>query len=376
MTGEVIDGFGRPLEGASVSVDGTTFRAVTDGAGRYSVGYAPGRVALEFSKAGYSPHRVSTEIATATTYPAEKVVLYKAPPADGVFLFGASDYQPLGQGSLTASSRNITVPFDDPQFEIKMVEGAHSEDIYQVSGVFTRVPAGKVRFVDSDSQNRRRLFRVADDGVVIRREYFIPTGLRDQARFVSEGLSQVAPGITIREVTLQPGRYAFVTAGDLLPDNAAGFGVRRRSFGRSAPVTGPVFLFEVGGAGAGGVGNQQTEGSPRAATTQQLQGNAESVYEDIPGTIGRYAIFFSVRTDRGRVTGKYRYKGKTESLRLEGSRAADGAYTLTEYAPDGRQSGTLVCRESAKDNEKTLEGTWASADGRRQLPFRLVPVKN
>lgn len=42
-TGEVYDGFGKPLAGVDVSIPGTTLKGTTGSSGEYSISYVPGK---------------------------------------------------------------------------------------------------------------------------------------------------------------------------------------------------------------------------------------------------------------------------------------------------------------------------------------------
>lgn len=54
ISGKVLDSFNRPLVGASVTIEKTTFKATTDANGDYRIGYVPGTVALVVSMPGYT----------------------------------------------------------------------------------------------------------------------------------------------------------------------------------------------------------------------------------------------------------------------------------------------------------------------------------
>lgn len=113
----------------------------------------------------------------------------------------------------------------------------------------------------------------------------------------------------------------------------------------------------------------------RRSTGASAVGEDSTGYVDIRGFIGNLKILFSFKERNGQVTGSYRYEGRNESMRLEGSVGGDGAFTLTEFAPDGRRTGTITFKGTPTDNAEVIyAGTWASADGQRKLPFRLQPV--
>ncbi len=118
---------------------------------------------------------------------------------------------------------------------------------------------------------------------------------------------------------------------------------------------------------------QQLEQARRGANATSIEDTVS--YVDVRGSIGNLKIVFNFNWRNGRVTGSYRYEGRGESLRLEGSVSGDGAFTLTEFAPSGQRTGTLAFKGTPNGNaEMVYAGTWMSADGQRKLPFKLEPL--
>lgn len=98
-------------------------------------------------------------------------------------------------------------------------------------------------------------------------------------------------------------------------------------------------------------------------------------YTDVNGTIGNIKIQFSFSVRGGNVTGSIRYGNNTERTRLEGTLDSGGVYRLSEFAPDGKYVGYLVFKGyPTNDAMAVYSGTWARADGQRQLPFKLEPL--
>jgi hypothetical protein len=223
VTGEVLDGFGKPLPGANVKVKNTTFVATTNGDGRYAVGYVPGTVIVTFTKEGYTADALVLDIATESKYPAKSMTLYKLPVQKGIVAFGASDYVPLQKGKLSFSSKKFPFSWDKPLFQ----------DTYSVKGEFVAIGGGgaEIAFLDNDGLNQQ-LFAVTAEGVILSRtKKWLDT--KDDARILKDMAVQIAPDLFLRKVTLAPGRYAFVTQGD---SAQMGFG---------DPVGEPVYIFEV-----------------------------------------------------------------------------------------------------------------------------------
>ena len=62
VTGEVLDGFGKPLPGATVTIAQTTFATTTDNGGRYAVEYVPGKVLVTVTKEGYTSQNLALDM--------------------------------------------------------------------------------------------------------------------------------------------------------------------------------------------------------------------------------------------------------------------------------------------------------------------------
>ncbi len=84
ITGRVLNGFGLPLRGAEVTIEGRRFRAITNDEGIYSVQYVPGAIKLVFQKPGHTSESVRLRIAIESIYPAQDIVLYKIPGTSGI----------------------------------------------------------------------------------------------------------------------------------------------------------------------------------------------------------------------------------------------------------------------------------------------------
>lgn len=248
ITGEVFDGFGAPLKDTVVAIESTTFKTTTDAGGKYSVEYVPGKVRLRITKDGYTAADASFDIAAASTYPAQRVTLYKIPPQRGLFLFAQSDYVQIARGRVNQQLKKTEVSLMDPNFYSLMATygGDKHEDLFSAIGGFTDVPAGtKIRFLAKDEQksDSQPLFKLNDDGLILTREYFVSSH-KDKYQTLSYEEKQLGNGTVLREVTLERGRYAFVTlANDVKQGrDSLGSGV---SFGRSNPLADPIYLFEV-----------------------------------------------------------------------------------------------------------------------------------
>src|SRR5438105_11978400 len=90
IMGRVVDVWGNPVAGATVSMPGFRFEAHTDANGTYKLDYAPGSIRLVVRDAGYVPTldsgSLALNLATATRVPVQDLRMIKVPPAPGVFI--------------------------------------------------------------------------------------------------------------------------------------------------------------------------------------------------------------------------------------------------------------------------------------------------
>ncbi len=105
VTGKIVDNFGGPVSGVSISVSGSNYRATSRGDGSYSIQYAPGQFALHFQKSGYVPAYLHLALATEGAFPADTVVIYKLPAQPGIFFVSPNAYLPLATSCGTFSRR-------------------------------------------------------------------------------------------------------------------------------------------------------------------------------------------------------------------------------------------------------------------------------
>lgn len=392
ITGEVFDGFGLPLRDAAVSVEGTTFKTLTDSSGKYAVEYVPGNVRVRITREGYTPADLFLNIASASTYPSQQVTLYKIPPQQGVFLFGQSDYIPLARGRINQQIKTTEIPLNDPDFYSKMATygGDKYEDLFTALGDFTSVPIGiKLRFLAKDEQNKdaQPLFRLENDGLILSREYLVSSH-KDKSQMLSYEEKQLGNGIVLREVTLDKGKYAFVTVSNAVRQgqDSIGSGI---SLGRSNPFVEPIYIFEVG---------QNTEQkaeapspsspSPTSASTTRADTNsvtATSFSKSFEGTINdKIGIEMEIRINGNSITGSYFYKKYHTPITLNGTIDQQLNVTLAEYDKGsnktGEFKGKLGSTRGTPDyshpaNNDRMEGTWSNPNGNKTMKFFVLEKK-
>jgi hypothetical protein len=198
IVGEVHDGFGHPLRDVDVSIPTTTFKDTTGSSGKYSVAFAPGKFSVNFAKPGYSSFSLNQEVSVETKVPLEVVTLYKHPDSNGIWLLGSSDYEVIPAGKLVVSGAD------------RKVFAWVYQMSYRVTGHFAQIPAQSVyQFIDS-SPEPLMLMKVSDQGMLAKRaEGFMGIG-NTTGTVVKETAKKVDSNMALREVSLEPGRYAYV----------------------------------------------------------------------------------------------------------------------------------------------------------------------
>ena len=248
IEGRIIDGFGLPLPNAAVNISGTAFRATTDTNGNYSIEYAPGKVSLQASKPGYSTVNRTFDIATAITYPAEQMTLYKIPAGKGIFLFGDADYLPVARGSIAFSAKTFELSINDPNFYENMADGPRVARIFMARGSFTPAKSNsKIRFLDNTGSSPASLMLVrlkSGDVILTRTIYGGGFERSDDAQIIKSLSTSTVQGLTIKEASLPPGRYAFVTLDSSISAGFDSIGSRHGGISLN-PVAEPIYLFEV-----------------------------------------------------------------------------------------------------------------------------------
>lgn len=207
VTGQVVDEFGKPVVGATVQVQGTTFRGSTDSGGKYSVPYVPGNFTVDIQKQGFTSAEFSLNIASPMRYPAASVTLIPIPPIPGFYLFGRSDYQSVYYGSYIAAR-----VVDNVQ-RIGVLDFAFKDQEFSLSTGGKSVPAfssGHLKFLDSVSPTTDfKLVRVGENGRILYRKHFMDGTVKDSISIIPEQI-KIVDQVLIRETDLGPGHYAYV----------------------------------------------------------------------------------------------------------------------------------------------------------------------
>ncbi|MEK6347671.1 MAG: hypothetical protein V4764_09345 [Burkholderia sp.] len=102
-----------------------------------------------------------------------------------------------------------------------------------------------------------------------------------------------------------------------------------------------------------------------AALSTAAHADTQYFHKTLAGQIGgRYAFTMDLKNVDGTLSGNYHYAGKQNNLYLSGKIDTAGNLTLDETPASGKRSGTFTGKLSGG----TFDGSWTSADGKRQLP--------
>jgi hypothetical protein len=207
VTGQVFDEFGKPVIGATVQVQGTTFTAATDTSGKYLLSYVPGNFTVNVQKQGFTSAHFALNITSPMQYPAAPVTLIPLPTTPGFYLFGRTDYQGVYYGAGIAGKvidnveriGVLNFAFKDQEFSL-----------YTGGKAVPTFPNGHLKFLDSVGLGIDfKLVRVGENGRVLYRKQFMDGTVKDSISIIPEQIRTVDQ-VLIREVDLGPGHYAYV----------------------------------------------------------------------------------------------------------------------------------------------------------------------
>jgi hypothetical protein len=228
IVGDVSDGFGAPLSNVAVSIEGTAFTASTSGRGHYGIQYVPGKIKLSFNKDGYLPVVLDLEIATESKFPAHLITLIKIPPSQGIFFFGGSEYVPVTKGKIAEEKKEFAFSWDNPLVDYSYLAEGGSLPV-------ERRPV--LKFIDNVPVPMI-LLRIKEGRLIFKQtRYWGKT--EDKFDLVKANVIQLRDRLTICEVSLEIGKYAFVA----MKSDKIGSG--GPSYMTGPPIGEPVYLFEV-----------------------------------------------------------------------------------------------------------------------------------
>lgn len=197
IEGIILDNFGQPVEGAKVTIVGTTLSGETDKNGGYAAPFVPGQFTVRYEALGYIAEERSFTVASETSLPAEAVTLIRIPPKPGVWLVREGEYLPLARGLVLEcpeQARNAMRMFS-----------------VDASGTLLRRPANTevADLVFVDNFPGRQLLLGGGMGMIVQPLH----PRREKSPVVEEEIREIGE-IQIRRASLKPGSYSFITVED------------------------------------------------------------------------------------------------------------------------------------------------------------------
>lgn len=215
VEGNVTDAFGRPLHGASVTIEGTSFATTTGADGNYSIQFVPGQFKVKIAKEGYTSATVPFTVAESAKVPAARVALYPRPTEPGIYYIGKDTLEPL------PSSRLRREQVRNP---IAWLPG--STRYLLQSDVSLKLAEGEARFIDTVPKYMQLARATSRSGLIL------DTAHSDAAGVVATTSQKVGDEeLIVWTVQLKPGVYGWVEFEKDILDRAVpgqtyyGFGV-------------------------------------------------------------------------------------------------------------------------------------------------------
>lgn len=209
IVGKVIDGFGNPLKGAVIKVDGTEFISQTDAKGEYTINYIPGVVKVSIIKDGYTEGTLNYTIKGKSKFKAEPATLFEIPKENGVFILQHEGYKPLTNAMVKSYKRHSFVWWSKDD-----VNTALFYIVYDKSKVLTvKKQNTELAFFDNDP-NKKLLFLIISQGggnvIFYGGQHPGKGGGFAQYKAINERKVDFKYNTSARYVKLEPGDYAFV----------------------------------------------------------------------------------------------------------------------------------------------------------------------
>jgi hypothetical protein len=95
IDGRIVDNFGKPVEGAEVSIKGSINKVLSNSNGAFVINYAADEFTLQFKKIGYIPHFQQVKMSELKKHSLGNLRVIKSPDSMGVYLQDKDDYKKL-----------------------------------------------------------------------------------------------------------------------------------------------------------------------------------------------------------------------------------------------------------------------------------------
>ena len=208
LRGRIIDGFGKPINSANITVvsNGSKTKTTSDPTGVFSLSYNSGNLKLTFDKEGYVLLYVPLSLDEKTDLSVGNITLWKIPPKGGLFIVGDGDYLEINNSEYYS-------------------EASSKERRFYVKGSPTVIKGQEIRIIDFQTDNPlvvgKTLYSVDSKGS-LGSIVFYPA-----QKYVlnkeEDTYTKIADNVGMRKIQLPPGRYFYCT-GEITIRSKIGFG--------------------------------------------------------------------------------------------------------------------------------------------------------
>jgi hypothetical protein len=220
ITGQVVDNFGVPVEGVSVSAEDTWFPAQTGPGGEFAIEHAAGEIALNFSRQGYADANIPLTATEGSRHALDPVSMIVLPPEGGPYLQGPSTYIPLAQATVSASHGGL-IFFTNVEFEITF-DSDEAAQLDLIREELSMLSSDAIHVFDTAGMERLPLeanFGTNSLGSVSRLSVILQVDMQSTLHFAEENVTALPVGtrrsIAVAPQSLSPDTgYCFIEPGD------------------------------------------------------------------------------------------------------------------------------------------------------------------
>lgn len=139
IEGHVVDNFGRPIQGATISIRDSEYRAVTDPQGNFSLAFAPGAFSLAIRAPNCVPWLHDFQITQSVRYPLGTKILLRVPstPNETVVVGAEQGYRVIPQVEF---DRRVVTPSQAYSHHCAEFSMRHEVPVLRGATLFLAVP--------------------------------------------------------------------------------------------------------------------------------------------------------------------------------------------------------------------------------------------
>lgn len=220
ISGQVVDNFGAPVEGASVQADDAWFSTTTGPMGQYELRHSAGTFTMHFAKPGYADANIPLTLTAGTQRALDPVPLIALPPDGGLFLQGLQEYIPLARATVSGDIGGM-IFLTQVDFGFAFGDDERSR-IARLREELAMLPGDAVHIFDTTGIERVPLEADLENnslGTVGRLSVILQLDMQSTLRFAEESVTEFPTGarrsIAVAPQALTPAQgYCFIAPGE------------------------------------------------------------------------------------------------------------------------------------------------------------------